>query len=293
MTMQLEVGRKIVKVPMNKIKSSPDANCRGKIQPQDCVQLAARIRAEGLLYPIQIAKLAIPDGDYEYEIIAGFRRFMAHRINNAETIEAEILSDKLSAADKAVINLTENLSRSDLNILQEAAGIERIKRLRSVTNRELAETLNVSQKWIQIRLWAIELEPAIQVDIAKGWLKQQHIEQLHSLPQGEKRYAFVRQVKSAQLSNEKPRVNLGKAKPFSKKVRTRTDIFEMQDHLIESLSGGDIAKLPENARLILQALGWAAGETTDMEMYGTFRAIASKNGLHYELPERALSALQG
>jgi len=293
MSTTLEMGRKIVKVPMNKIKHIDEHNCRGRVQPQDCVTLAARIRTEGLLYPIQIAKLREPEGEYEYEIIAGFRRFMAHRINEAETIECEILSDSLSEADKAVINLTENLSRADLNILQEAAGLDRIKRLRSMTQKELADTLGVSQKWVQIRLWSLELEQPIQEDIRKGFLKQQHIEQLKALPAGAKRFAYVKQVKSAQLSNEKPRVSLAKKNPFSKKRRERVEIFEMQDHLLESLGGGRVDKLPENARLILQALGWAAGETTDMEMYGTLRAIAKKNGLHYEIPESAMSALQG
>jgi len=289
----MDTGRQIVKVPLKKIKAITEHNCRGKINPQECVQLATRIRLEGLLNPIQLAKLAEPEGEYEYEIIAGFRRFVAHRINNAETIEAQILPDDTSEADKALINLTENMSRSDLSIIQEAKGVERLRRLRSMSPKELAETLNMSVKWVQIRIWALELEDVIQTDIQKGYIKTQHIEQLHALPAGEKRFQYVKQVKTAQLTKVIPRKSLAKKNVFSKRIRTRTEIFELQDHIINTLGAGIVSQLPEEARLILQALGWAAGESTEMDIYGILRKIANKYGLHYEVPEDSLAILQG
>lgn len=287
--------RPVVAIPMKDINART-YNVRGNINPQTCVDLARRIRVEGLNNPVQVVPVAEEDqaenDGKPYRMMAGFRRYMAHRINGAETIDCRIY-EGLSPAEQIVFNFTENIAREDLTLMQEAKGIEHLRALRSMTPKELGEELGKSPKWVQVRLWALDLEPEIQKDIDSGMIKMSHIEHLHALPLGEPRYAYVRQVKSSILKGEKPRKSLAKKNVFAKKIRNRTEIFELQDHIIEQLGSGSFSKLPQEVKDIVQALGWAAGEANDVEIFSTLRRIAKGYGLHYEIPESALTALQG
>jgi len=290
---QTTLDRPTLNIPMDQINFRV-YNIRGHIDPKTCVDLARRIKEEGLNNPVEITPATkLEENDNKpYRLFAGFRRFMAHRINGAETIEAKIY-EGLSLAEQAARNFTENSAREDLTLMQEARGLAHLRSLKSLTIKELGEEVGMSPKWVQLRLWALDLEPEIQKEIDAGVLKTQHIEQLKALPAGDKRYAYVRQVKSTLIRGGKPRKSLAKRNVFSKKIRPRVEIFEMQDHIIDQLGSGAFSKLPDVAKAIVQALGWTAGEANDIEMFATLRKIAKENNLHYEIPENAMSALQG
>ena len=72
--------------------------------------LAASIRRQGLLQPIYVAK----SSNGRYEILAGQRRFLAHKKLNYSTIRANVVDgDKLDDDARVAISLTENLVRRD------------------------------------------------------------------------------------------------------------------------------------------------------------------------------------
>ena len=72
--------------------------------------LAASIRRQGLLQPIYVAKLS----NGRYEILAGQRRFLAHKKLNYSTIRANVVDgDELDDDARVAISLTENLVRRD------------------------------------------------------------------------------------------------------------------------------------------------------------------------------------
>lgn len=290
---QKEVDHPIEHIPMDQINFRA-YNVRGTINPQTCVDLARRIKTEGLRNPVEIVRVDnIDENDGKlYRLFAGFRRYMAHRINGATHIDARIY-EGLSLAEETERNFTENIAREDLTFMQEARGVERLRSLRGGSLRELGEHIGKSPKWVQQRIWVLEFEPEIIKAVEEGWVKTHHIDQIKALPMGEPRFAYVRQIKSSILKGEKPRKSLARKNVFAKKVRPRPEIFELQDHIVEALGSGNFSTLPEPAKLILQALGWCAGEATDMEVYGTLRKIAKEHGLHYEIPESAMSALQG
>ncbi|BDU68723.1 hypothetical protein GETHOR_08240 [Geothrix oryzae] len=75
-------------------------------------ELAASIRAQGLLQPIIVA--AQTNG--KFEILAGQRRFLAHKALGYQTIRAIVHdSDSIDDDTKVAISLTENLVRRDNN----------------------------------------------------------------------------------------------------------------------------------------------------------------------------------
>lgn len=71
--------------------------------------LAASIRKQGLLQPIVVSRL--PNG--RYEILAGQRRFLAHKVLGLKTIAALVLDSVSDEDARVAISLTENLVRRD------------------------------------------------------------------------------------------------------------------------------------------------------------------------------------
>lgn len=294
MSTATEVERPTKMIPLSDINANA-YNVRGKINPQECVDLAVRIKKEGLNNPIEVVPVppedrASNDGK-PYRLFAGFRRFMAHRINGATHIECKIY-EGLSLAEEAERNFTENLARKDLDFMQEARGIERLRSLRGGTLVELGEHIGKSPKWVQQRIWAMEMEPEVQKAIEEGWLKTSHIDEIHALKTSAERFDYVKQVKRATLSGQKPRKSYAKKNVFAKKMRGRADVFEMQDHILDQF-GPSWAELPDSVKPLIQILGWAAGEATDMEVFETLRKLAKEAGRTYEIPESAMQALQG
>ena len=292
----LKEGRKIYVVPMDKIIANlPDFNCREKVNPADCIELAQEIKEKGLLFPV-ILRPYIDEINFpgkEYALVAGYRRHMAHVINRSPTIEAEIRT--LSEADAALLNLTENLEREDLNFMQEARAFKRLQTRMGYSPDMIAMKLHRSPTWVAVRLKALELEPEIQNSIENGFLNQAQINQIYELPPGEQRYEAVRQLKSAKLRGDKRKPTFGKKKPknpHTKKRRDIQDIFEMQDHMLEEFGGGSLDRCPFVIRRMIQALGWAAGEATDMELYAALRQIADNEKMFYQIPENALDYLK-
>lgn len=289
-------GRKIHFVPMDEIITDlPGFNCRGKINPAECIELAQTIKEKGLLFP-PIVRPFRDDNNYpgkKYALVAGFRRHMAHVINRAKEIEVEIRD--LSEADAAILNFTENLERQDLNIMQEARAFSRLQSRMGFSPQMIADKLHRSLPWVDVRIKALELEPEIQSDIERGFLTQSQIKDLHTIPPGEDRYEAVRQIKSAKLRGDKRKIQVGKKKPknvHTKKKRDITDVFEMQDHLLEEFGNGSLSRCPIQIKRFIQLLGWTAGEASDMEIYTTLRKIAEEEGYSYNIPETALDFLK-
>jgi ParB/RepB/Spo0J family partition protein len=290
-------GRKISVLRMDEIIADlPGFNCRGKIDPRTCIQLAQEIKEKGLLFPVIVRPFHDPI-DYpgkKWALVAGYRRHMAHVINRAEEIEGEIRYN-LTEADAAILNLTENLEREDLNIMQEARAFGRLRNRVGLSTKTIAEKLHRSVPWVEIRMMALELEPAIQSDIEKGMLTQNQIKDIHSLPEGEPRFAAVRMIKSAKLRGDKRKIQIGTKKPrniHSKKRREPHEIFEMQDHMLEEFGNGSLSRCPFIIKKMIQILGWAAAEASDLEIYTSLREIAEQEGYAYSIPDDALSFLK-
>jgi ParB/RepB/Spo0J family partition protein len=95
-------------------------NCRKEDAGRDLEELAADIARNGLLQPISVRALA---GDH-YEVIAGQRRLLAHRIAKLPTIRAIILDCSDEQAE--IKSLSENLNRADLTYGDKVASFKRL-----------------------------------------------------------------------------------------------------------------------------------------------------------------------
>jgi ParB family chromosome partitioning protein len=117
----------------------------GKYQPrvdmsqESLEELADSIRAQGLVQPIVVR----PISDGHYEIIAGERRWRASKLVGLETIPA--LVRDVPDRNAIAMALIENIQRENLNPMEEANALHRLREEFSMTHQEAAEAVGRSR----------------------------------------------------------------------------------------------------------------------------------------------------
>lgn len=117
-------------------------------------ELADNIKEVGLINPVTVRKH--PKEKDKFELLAGFRRFIATSLAGFETIKAEIIEADDQKA--LTIMVTENLQREALKPLEEA---EQLKLLLEHNKdiKAIASNLGRSPQWVARRAKLIELTP--------------------------------------------------------------------------------------------------------------------------------------
>jgi ParB/RepB/Spo0J family partition protein len=90
----------------------------------DIEELATSIEDHGLLQPVSV-KALVPDGQGfpRYELVAGFRRWKAFQLLHEQNKGFAMIDAILVTGDKLVLQLVENLQRSDLSAREREEGI--------------------------------------------------------------------------------------------------------------------------------------------------------------------------
>jgi ParB family transcriptional regulator, chromosome partitioning protein len=117
----------------------------GKYQPrvdmsqESLDELADSIKAQGLVQPIVVR----PINGGRYEIIAGERRWRASKLAGLDTVPAMVrdVSDRRAIA----MALIENIQRENLNPMEEANALHRLREEFSMTHQEAAEAVGRSR----------------------------------------------------------------------------------------------------------------------------------------------------
>ena len=270
----------VINLPLTAIHADEDFNCRGAIAPMDVIDLANDIEIRGLLQPILVCPYDVENAlktGYKYRLIAGFRRFTAHKIKNMDTIQCIVRKEVLNDIEAKFCNLAENVNRIDLNIMQEAKAIRKLHQL-GVGEEETAKRLGKSRGWVQVRYLLIKLPGEVQTEIAAGLVSQTQIRELYTIFNStgkEDCLEATKKLKEAKERGVKPSsINLKKANPDAKRIRKRVEIFEMIDHIMDDGIG---------AGLYTVTMAWCAGEVSDNELYSKLKEYASDNNLDYKV----------
>lgn len=154
---------------------------RGQYQPRrkfdDAAlnELAASIKAQGVMQPV----LVRPRPQGGYELVAGERRWRAAQIAGLQKIPALVrtLSDEQASA----MALIENIQREDLNPLEEAQGLERLRADFDLTQQQIADAVGKSRVAVANLLRLLNLAPAVRTMLMEGQLEMGHARALLSL----------------------------------------------------------------------------------------------------------------
>ncbi len=133
-------------------------------------ELAESIKSKGLVQPILVRPSNANDG--EYEIIAGERRWRAAQVAQLHKIPAVIRS--LNDTESLEIAIIENVQRSDLSPIEEAAGYKKLMESYNHTQEQLSEVVGKSRSHIANIVRLLSLPQSIQDMIAQGSISSGH-----------------------------------------------------------------------------------------------------------------------
>lgn len=269
----------VVNIPINEIDADDDFNCRGTISPIDVAALAKDIEAEGLINPGTVILHPDPAKGFKYKLIAGFRRFMAMRMLKRDVYPCSI-RDSMSEDQAMIFNLNENIQRSELNIVQEAVALAKIKAINPGLSREqCAEKLGTSCGWVQIREMLLKLPVEVQKEVVAKMITHNQVRELYtvSLKEGTARvYEVAKQLKDARMAGRKARIKK-KINRDLKHAQSRAEVFDMLDIMCNCIP----FKNPDGSPLLWgKCMSWAAGEISDNELFEACKKFCD----FYDLP---------
>ena len=139
---------------------------------EEMAELVTSIREVGLLQPVVVRRT----GPEAYELVMGERRWRATQAAGQTTIPAIIRETD----DTAMLRdaLLENLHRSQLNPLEEAAAYQQLLEDFECTHEELAGRIGRSRPQISNTLRLLKLSPAVQRRVAAGVISAGHARSL-------------------------------------------------------------------------------------------------------------------
>ncbi|MEA5455544.1 ParB/RepB/Spo0J family partition protein [Sinomonas sp. JGH33] len=152
---------------------------RSVFDEDEMAELVHSVREIGILQPI-VVRRSTESGSETYELVMGERRWRAVQQAGLGTIPA-IIRDT-SDDDLLRDALLENLHRSQLNPLEEAAAYQQLLEDFGTTHEELADRIGRSRPQISNTIRLLRLPPLVQRRVAAGVLTAGHARALLSLP---------------------------------------------------------------------------------------------------------------
>jgi ParB family chromosome partitioning protein len=166
-------GARFAELPVESIRPNP-RQPRTVFDEEALDELVGSIREVGVLQPVVVR--AVGDG---YELIMGERRWRATQAAGLTTIPAIIR--ETDDGDLLRDALLENLHRSQLNPLEEAAAYQQLLDDFGCTHDELATRIQRSRPQISNTLRLLKLPPLVQRRVAAGVLSAGHARALLGL----------------------------------------------------------------------------------------------------------------
>ncbi len=166
---------------------------RKDIQPEALEELAASIKAQGLMQPIVVRPLASTDN--RFEIIAGERRWRACQLAQLDTVPALIRDVPDDAA--IAMALIENIQRENLNPMEEATALHRLQHEFELTQMEVAEAVGKNRATVANLLRLMNLNEDVKRLLEHGDIEMGHARALLGISGGQQSEAAAQVVSRA------------------------------------------------------------------------------------------------
>lgn len=254
-SMKEELDYKVYSIPIHQIQVDAEFNCRVAFTRDSVDELKESIGQDGLLFPIDVEETETLG--FKYRLLCGFRRITACKILGWTEIPARIRAG-LDERQAGLLNLTENLERCDLNILEEAKALDKLfPTYRTISS--ISAELKKSTKWVSIRRHLLLMPELVRKAAASGRLTARDLEAIRA------------------SGNE-----LQKAKQI---LRLRQEGKPRKGH-----SGSSVRRKSEVKELIAQMLaegfnpqltrfiGWTIGEVDDKGLEQALSWLRDKQG---------------
>ncbi len=169
-------GPPLVNLDPRTVRPNPEQP-RRSFDPEALAALGESIRLHGLLHPIVVQR----DGD-AYRLVAGERRLRAAQLAGVSAISAIVRPAAESGRQSLEVALTENLVRTDLNPMEEAAAYARLADAFGLTHEAIALRLGRTRSTVSNAIRLLNLPAPVQEAVAESRLTAGHGRALLVLP---------------------------------------------------------------------------------------------------------------
>jgi len=183
----------IVQLSVDKLIANP-GQPRKSFDETELKELADSIKTYGIIQPI----IAANAGDGSYIIIAGERRTRAARIAGLQTVP--VIVRDYTDQKRLEISLIENIQRTDLNPIEEAAAYKNLMDFSNLSQDELAMRMGKNRSTVANALRLLKLPVQIQKSIEDGNVSSGHARALLSVADTKAREKLYREILNSDVS---------------------------------------------------------------------------------------------
>jgi ParB family chromosome partitioning protein len=152
-------------------------NPRKTFSEEELARLASSIRERGIIQPVVVR--AIPTTPDAFEIVAGERRWRAAQAAGLHDIPVVVVDiDDRTSLEYAIL---ENVQRSDLNPIEEAAGYQRLLNEFKYTQEDLSKVIGKSRSHLANIVRLLDLPESVKSRVIAGELTAGHARALLSV----------------------------------------------------------------------------------------------------------------
>jgi ParB family chromosome partitioning protein len=204
---------------------------RSKMDQTALSELAASIRAQGLMQPL----LVRPVEGGRYELIAGERRWRAAQMAGLDEVPALVREVPDEAA--LAMSLIENIQRENLNPIEEATGLQRLVDEFRMTHEQAADAVGRSRSATTNLLRLLKLAKPVQEMLMQGTLEMGHARALLALDGARQIEAGNRVVARGMSARETEALvaRMQRGQALRRKPRTDRDLARLEEEISERL----------------------------------------------------------
>ena len=208
---------------------------RTQMDPASLEELAASIRAQGLMQPILVRPVGDGLGGERYEIVAGERRWRAAQMAGLEDVPT--LVREIPDESALAMALIENIQRENLNPLEEAQGLQRLIDEFSMTHQQAADAVGRSRPAASNLLRLLQLVPPVQEMMMRGQIDMGHARALLPLSGALQVQLAQRIVQKGLSVRDAERLAQQALKPpkASEAAKPDRDVLRLQEELADFL----------------------------------------------------------
>ncbi len=164
-------------------------------------RLAASLKARGQLQPIRVRW---EEASGLYVIVLGERRWRAAKLAGLESVACVVVSGTMSPEEILEDQLIENCLRQDLRPIEQARAYQSLMQRLDLSQRALADKLNISQGQVMQSLRLLELPEPVRQSIDAGELAPTVGYQIAQIPDPQQQRAVAAEVMASGLTHAEP-----------------------------------------------------------------------------------------
>lgn len=220
-------------LPVDQIYPNPDQP-RRTFDDQALQDLTASIAEKGIIQPLIVRQR--PSSTGKFEIVAGERRWRAAQ--RAQLHEVPVIVRDFTDIEVLEVAIIENIQRSDLNAIDEAAGYKQLMEKFGRTQDEMGKALGKSRSHIANLVRLLSLPDTVQAFLADGRLSAGHARTLVGHPDAERLAAEIVKgglsVRAAEKLAKSEKPTRTKKSPASTKAKD-ADTVQIENDLAAQL----------------------------------------------------------